>query len=129
MTKTTGSTLSSNVGGRIYFEEAPEGTEYPYVVFLNIPRELEKTFSEDYEIYQIQFSLFSISKGLTEITTMYSNLQTLFDECSLSITGGTLVWMKRLGSPQTMGEDHTTPSGTAKVHHWVVEYEIMISLD
>jgi hypothetical protein len=114
MTKTTGSALSIDVGGRIYLDQAPDNSTFPYVVFFIVSDVPEKTFSEDFENVLIQFSLFSASSGATEITTIYTDLKSLFDECSLSITGNTLVWMKR-ANLTTMVDDITIQDGTQAV--------------
>jgi hypothetical protein len=124
MTKTTGSALSIDVGGRIYLDQAPDNSTFPYVVFFIVSDVPEKTFSEDFENVLIQFSLFSASSGATEITTIYTDLKSLFDECSLSITGNTLVWMKR-ANLTTMVDDITIQDGTQAVKHWAVDYDIM----
>lgn len=124
MTQTVGSLLSTDVGGRIFADEAPEGTQYPYVVFSLISDTPEKTFTEDFEDIILQFSLYSISKGLAEITDMFADLKTLFDEKSFAITGSTLVWMKRVNLV-TMIDDITTPEGTIGVRHWAVDYNIL----
>ena len=128
MDKTSGSALSTSVGGRIFNDYAPEGTQYPYVVTLNIPDVPIRYFCETHENYQIQFSIFSTSEGVAEIGGIYANLIALFDEQQLTVTTGTFVWMKRLGTPATMVEDHTTPDGTAQVRHWSVDYNIMIQI-
>lgn len=125
MTKFSGSAVSTDVGGRIYFGVAPEVAEYPHIVFFNINAPPDKTFTENYESYQIQFSLFSKSEGLTEISTMYADLISLLDECTMTITSNSLIYCNRLGSPQTMTEEVTTPDGTATIHHWAIDYEIM----
>lgn len=120
MTKTVDSTLSSDVAGRIFLDEAPQEAEKPYVVFFIVSDVPEKTFTEDFENIIIQFSLFSDSEGAAEITTMYNDLKTLFDECTFSITASTLIWMNRVNLT-TMFEDG--------VRHWAVDYEIKTSLD
>lgn len=128
MTKLTGSALSTYVGGRIYLDEAPEGVVFPYVVFFIVTSSKDKTFSEEYREALMQFSLFSTSASATEITTMYNNLSSLLDECSLTITGYTLVWCRE-GNLSTMVDEITTPTGTASCKHWAVEYEIRTSLN
>jgi hypothetical protein len=120
MTKTVDSTLSSDVAGRIFLDEAPQEAEKPYVVFFIVSDVPEKTFTEDFENIIIQFSLFSDSEGAAEITTMYNDLKTLFDECTFSITASTLIWTNRVNLT-TMFEDG--------VRHWAVDYEIKTSLD
>lgn len=125
--KMTSSTdLYADIGGRLYKGRAPEGAAYPYIVYMVVSDMPWKTFSEDYEDVLIQFSLFSISPSSTEVEDMFTHLKSLYDECSLSITGATLVWMKRQNAI-LMVEDHTTPTGTQQAWHYSVEYEVLTS--
>jgi len=126
--KFASSALSTDVGGRIYLDRAPDGCEFPYVVYFIVSGVPEKTFTEEYSNVIIQFSLFSASEGATEITTMYADLKSLFDECALTITGSTLVWMK-LNGLQTMIEDITTATGAQQVRHYAVDFEIFTALN
>ena len=128
MTKCAGSNLSSAVAGRIFLDEAPEGTEYPYVVFLIVSDVPDKTFTEIYEDVLLQFSLYSASASAAEISTMYADLKALLDECALTITGSTLVWMWR-SNLTTMVDEITTPAGTATVKHWAVDFDVKTSLN
>lgn len=123
MTKISGSSLSADVGGRIFLDAAPDGTEFPYVVFFIVDSPKDRTFTEEFRNTLIQFSLFSISEGATEITTMYNHLSDLLDECSLSITSNTLLWCREQNLTTSIDEI-TTPSGTSKVKHWAVDYEL-----
>jgi hypothetical protein len=126
--KTSGSALSSDVGGRIFLDRAPDGCEFPYVVFFVVSGVPDRTFSEHYTNTLIQFSLFSASEGAAEITDMYADLKALFDECSLTITASTLVWMREQNLT-TMIEDITTVNGAQQVKHWAVDFEILTSLN
>jgi hypothetical protein len=125
--KLSGSSLSTLIGDRLFKGRAPENTEYPYVVFFVVSDVPDLTFTEDYEDILLQFSLFSSTSSTTEIEDMYAALKSLYDECALTITGATLVWMKRANS-QFMVEDHETPSGTSQVYHYAVDYDILTSL-
>jgi hypothetical protein len=125
--KTVASALSTDVGGRIYLDRAPDNCEYPYCVYSVVVATPEKTFTEHYTNTLIQFSLFSSSSGATEITTMYNDLKSLFDECSLTITSNTLVWMKEQNLT-TMVDDVTTPAGLQTVKHWAADFEVLTSL-
>ena len=132
MTKFSGSDFSSDVGGRIYLDQAPDGVEFPYCCFFIVTGSPDKTFTEHYTDTLIQFSLFSASAGAAEITTMYKDLKALFDECALTIppTGtatDTLIWMRE-ANLTTMVEDITTASGTQAVKHWSVDFEIRTGL-
>lgn len=125
MTKiTTGpSAFSSDVGGRVFLDQAPPGSEFPYCVFFIVSNVPEWQFKERYEDILIQFSLFSASEGATEITDMYTDLKTLFDDCSLTITGSTLVWFRRQNLI-TMVDEITVADATQAVKHWAVDYEV-----
>lgn len=109
-----------------FLDEAQEGSAFPYCVFSIVSAVPEKTFTEDYENVTIQFSLFSSSRSGTEITGMYAALMALFDECSLSISGSKLVWMRRTNLV-TMVDEVATPDGSTTVKHWAVDYEVLTS--
>jgi hypothetical protein len=124
MTRCAGSALAADVGNRIFLDEAPEGTEFPYVVFQIIASSPQDTFTDSIEDTLVQFSLFSATSGATEITGIYADLKTLFDYCILAITGSTHIEMVRQNLT-TMVDDLTTPAGTVGLKHWAVEYSIM----
>lgn len=124
MTKCSGSALSTAVGARIFEGEAPEGTEFPYVVITIVTDSQADTFKDKLEDITIQFSLYSISKGLTEITGMFANLKTLFDDAALTITANYHILISRQYLT-TMFDDITTPDGTVGLRHWAVDYNLV----
>jgi len=129
-TKLSGSALYNDVGGRVFLDEADQGAEFPYIVFFIVSGVPEKTFTEDMENVLLQFSLFSaLSAGDAIMTTMYADLKALFDECSLSITGSTLIWMRRQNLTTMVEADITLPDGSNGVRHWAVDYEVFTSLN
>ena len=121
--KLTGSALASRIGTRLYKGRAPERADYPYIVFQIISDVPNNTFTENLEDILIQFSLFSSTSGTTEVENMYTDLKTLYDECSMTIIGSTLLHMLRQNAI-LMTEDHTTPNGTVSVWHYAVTYEV-----
>ena len=126
-TKISGSALSTDVGGRVYLDQYPADEmppTYPYIVYFIVSDVPEKTFSEEFENILLQFSLFSASPGAAEITTMYTHLKALFDECAFNITSSILVWMKRTNLTTTV-DDITVSDATQTIKHWAVDYEIM----
>lgn len=126
--KLSGSSFMSAIGSRVFKGYAPDGTEYPYCVYLLVSDVPEYTFSEIYSHVIIQFSIFSNASGSTEVEDLYTYLKALYDECSLTITSSKLVWMRRENATLNV-EDHTTPSGTQQVWHYAVEYFVYTSLD
>jgi hypothetical protein len=121
--KFAGSALSTYVGGRIYVDRAPANTKLPYVVYFIVSGTPDWTFKERLTDTLIQFSLFSSSKNLTEVTTMYADLKTLFDECTLTITSNTFLYMQETNLT-TMVEDITVSGGLNEVKHWAVDYTV-----
>jgi hypothetical protein len=127
VSKCSGSELSTDVGGRIFFDEAPEGSEFPYVVFSIVTDAQADTFKSKLEDITIQFSLYSISKGLTEITGMLADLKALFDDAVLTITSNYHILISRQNLT-TMFDNITTPDGTVGLRHWAVDYWIITEL-
>lgn len=117
--------MLNDVAGRVYYDEAPQGAQFPYVVYSIVSAVPERTFTEEYRNILVQVSLFAA--GATEISTMYNDLKTLLDEYSMTITGNTLVWMRE-NNLTTMVEDVTTVDGLQRVKHWAVDYEVLTSL-
>jgi hypothetical protein len=125
ITKISGSALSSAVGGRIYLDQAPEEKPgLPYIVFFIVTSVPEKTFTENFEDILIQFSIFSNSQSVAEISAIYDALNTLFDECSFTMTSDTLIRMNRenLATMIEEAEGLDPPF----VRHWAVDYSILI---
>jgi len=122
--KATGSTLSSLVGGRVYLDRAPQEAEFPYVVYFPVVVVPDDAFKQKGRNILFQFSIYSTSRSAVEISAIYNALHSLYDDCSLSITGHTAIGMKETN--YTTGvDDITTPSGEAQVKHWPVEFELI----
>lgn len=127
-TKISTSQLFSDVGGRFYLDEyqGDNPPVFPYIIYQVVSAPKEKTFTEIYTNVLIQFSIFSSSSSVVEITGLYDSLVTLFDECSMSITGYTLVSFKE-ENLVTMIEPITTETGESFVRHWAIDFEVVVS--
>ena len=120
------SALASHIGTRMYKGRAPANATYPYIVYMVVADTPDKTFNSDYEDVLIQFSLFSTTSGSTEIENIFTDLKSLYDECTMTIAAGanTLIWMRRENAT-LMVEDHTaspTSTATVQVWHYAVDY-------
>ena len=113
------------IGGRLFLDRAPEGAEFPYVVFSIVADTPDNTFTDALDDVLIQFSLYSTSSSATEMTTMYNDLKSLFDDCTFTLSPGTLLSMERVNLT-TMVDDITTPSGTVGLKHWAVDYNVKV---
>lgn len=118
-----GTALHTALGGRLYKGMAPDGVAYPYAVYLLVSDVSNPTFTEQLEDMTIQFSLFSSASSSGEVEDLFTALKALYDDCSLTVTGETLLWCQRENAT-LMVEDHTTPDGTVAVWHYAVDYNI-----
>ena len=123
-----GSDFMSDIGSRLYKGGAPTGVTYPYAVYLVESITHNRTFTEFYKDVNVKFSLFSIASGTTEIEGIYTDLKTLYDEKFFSITGSTLIWMRRTNAMFSV-EDHVTPTGTQVAFSYEVDFEVKTSLN
>ena len=120
----SGSDLSSYVGGRIYLDQAPDNCEFPYVVYSVVSVIPDDVFGKKGKQSLIQFSLFSANPSAVEITDMHTDLKALFDDCSMTITSNTLLWMHEVNLT-TMVEDITVGEGVQSVKAWHADYEVV----
>lgn len=98
--------LYTDVSGRMYNTWAPQGTVFPYIIFQDITGTPDVNFTHKHEEYLYQFSLFSAESSVSEIGKMYEDLDSLFDGCTLSISGWTFTFMhKELARGAERGED------------------------
>ena len=124
MTTISGSLLSTDIGGRLFEDEAPEdGAEYPYAIYFVVVSNPDDNFTHIIEGSLIQFSLFSTSKSSSEIKTMETHLNALFHKKMLTVAGQTMVWMERKNKI-TMVDDVITPDGTQRIKHYALDYEV-----
>jgi hypothetical protein len=90
-------------------------------VFLVVVDSPDDVFGKLGEEVAIQFSLFSASSSVTEISTMYTDLKALFDNAQLTVTSNTMFIMKR-ERLVTFMEEIVTEAGTQRIKHWAVDY-------
>lgn len=114
----------TSVNGQLYEGEADKDAVYPYAVFLHVSGVQADTFKNDVDEILIQFSIFSDKSGATEVHDAMTNLKSLFDDVSLTVTGGTVVQFVRQ-QDGLQREDVDTPSGAQRVWHYHVDYRVI----
>lgn len=130
VTKLSGSAISNDVGGRCFQGTADVGTGTPYLVYSIVSAVPDRTFSEHYHDILLQVDLFSAqSAGPTEITTLYTDLIALLDECSLTITGYTLVWCREQNLVTMIEDLSALQDGTNMMNHYAVDFDVRLSLN
>jgi hypothetical protein len=123
---TTGpSSFYNDISGRFYLDQAPDDRQFPDCIFLIVVDVPDNLFADNGEIIEVQFSLYSASSSVSEISTMYTDLKALFDDAVLTVTSDVMVIMKR-ERLVTFMEDIVTTSGTQRVKCWNVDYSISL---
>ena len=122
-TDAVSSGFMSSIGNRFYENEAPEGADFPYCVYMIVSDVKEWQFKERFEDVLMQFSIFSTASSSGEIKDIYAALVTLYDECTFTMVGDRLLWMWR-NNLTTMRDEVTTPNGTVGVWHYAVDFDI-----
>ncbi len=122
--KLSGSALDTAIGGRLFMRLAPDGTDYPYAVYLVVSAVPDDTFAKNGEEVLVQFSVFSVASSPGEIQDIVTNLRALYDDCILTITGNVLVWMKWEQTTSAI-EEYATPDGTTTVWAYHVDYRVL----
>jgi hypothetical protein len=122
-----GSDFSNDINGRLFEDDAPQGTDFPYATYQIITSVPEKTFTEEFKDMLLQLDIFSSASSSAEIKNAYAHAHKLFDECILTMTGGYLLRMHEVNLA-TSKEDITTPEGTVSVRHYSIDFEILIEV-
>jgi len=117
-----------DISGRLFFYSAPDDEPFPKAVFRVVSVAPERTFTEMFTNALLQLSLFSSDLSGIEIEKMLTDSTALYDECSLSISDHTLVWMK-YENLAIMEDEIITDLGTQKILHYAIDYDVKISLN
>lgn len=121
---TSGTSLHTAIGGRIYKGYAPQEATFPYIVFSLISDVPGNTWGSNIQETLWQFDIFSIATGSTEIEDIYTYLKSLYDNCTLTVTSATFIKMTRESSA-LMVEEMTTSAGETLVWHYSVDYTVI----
>jgi hypothetical protein len=111
------SSLWTELGGQLALIEAPQSWNMPYGVFSlpsNVP---EYSFTDTIENPIVQLSYFSDEKSAEQVCDIYEYSKPVFDDCRLSISGGTFHLMERIFNQLLKEPDYW---------HYVVQYRLII---
>jgi hypothetical protein len=119
------SNIYNDCGGRVYRDTA-DTADMPYLVYSIVSGVPDNVFQKTGESVLIQFDLFSaMTSGRVEITTMYTDLTTLLDDCVLTITGKNCVQFQRQNLVTMVEDNSSLQDGSSLLFHWVIDYEIV----
>jgi hypothetical protein len=119
--KTAGD-FNTNIGGRIYFEQAPDKPTFPYCVYSIFADTNTFDSGNQWEETFLQFSLFDDSKddGVV-IDGLTSNLIDLLYNTILTFSNYTQIHFERIAKRNFYSEE--------KIWHKVLEYRIEMEHD
>lgn len=86
--------FNTDIGGRFYYEIAPQGAVYPFASYHFVAHTRSKDSGSKFEDVTVQFSLYSNASDDAEIGTMEKDLMNIFDNITLTITGYTNIRTK-----------------------------------
>ena len=118
---TTGSGFYNDVSGRMYLNKAPQTATFPYCVYFSVTDVNDLDFSDESEEFLIQFNIFSENNSATEAGNLLESLKTMFDNCSLTVTG----W-RHIGFQRNFAIPNNEFSQVPPIHGYSVEYEALI---
>jgi hypothetical protein len=117
------STVYWTVGGRCYFNTSPTD-DYPRIVYSRVSGVPDNAFAKAGESVLLQFDLFSMqSAGDTEILTMESQLKSLLDDCTLTISGQLCVGFMRQNTVDMIEDLSALQDGSSLCNHTAIDYE------
>lgn len=108
--------LYTATGSRFYADMAPIGSQLPYCVYSMPVTTVDYWFNSRDEHVRIQIDLYAVTH--TAACDLYENCKTLFDDCTLSVTGYSFGKMERV-SAQKLAEENCW--------RWIVDYEVWLS--
>ena len=118
----TANNFRTAMTGGLWHSESKPDNDFPYCVYSFLSDKpmyyMDETTPDEGEDILCQFSIFDKSAGSTNIELYSSYLKALFDWCSLTITGYTLMEMRRVGE--------TPPFKIDDVRQATVTYRIKI---
>jgi len=121
-TKYDGDTnLKAELTGGLWHVEAEQETVMPYGTYAILPSAPEYDFGDTtpVEIISVQFNIY-VDKNQSDasLKSAYDDLVTLFDECSLTVTGHSFMRMHRVNNFFDKDDESNWRA--------VIEYEVML---
>ena len=84
---TTSSGFYNDISGRLRHNKASQGDTFPYCVYFSVSDIDELDFTDEREDFTLQFDIFTQKNSGTEAGNLLESLKTMFDNCSLTVTG------------------------------------------
>ena len=111
----------NDVSGRMYLGQAPQGAVFPYCVYFSVSDIDELDFSEEREDFLLQFNIFSQNNSALEAGNLLESLKTMFDNCSLTVTGWRHLQFKR-----SMVHPNSDFTQVPPIQGYSIDYDVLL---
>ena len=118
---TTDSGFYNDVSGRMYPNFASQGATFPYCVYFSVTDDNDLDFTDEHEDFLLQFNIFSQNNSALEAGNLLESLKTMFDNCSLTVTGWRHLQFQR-GNIYPNGDYEQSPP----IQGYSVEYNVLL---
>jgi len=120
-TNTTTTGFYNDVSGRMYLYNAPQGATFPYCVYFPVVDVSDVDFTDEREELLVQFNVFSQNNSAAQAGTLLASCKTMFDDCSLTVTG----W-RHLEFARTNVYPNNDYDQQPSIHGYSVEYDVTL---
>jgi hypothetical protein len=124
-----GGAFYNDIGGRLYFGQAPEGTDLangPYAIFFIVNDNPDDVFAKEGKEAYIQFSLFSGDSSPAAILDMATHLEALLKDKTFAVTGWTVqnTFLQQTNGPIYNSADVEAGTG----FYWQTDMDFRVDL-
>ena len=124
---TASSDFYTDIGGRLFYAAAPDGAELPYAVYFFVSDVDEDSFTENMKEVYVQFSLFSGDSSPSNILLMDTHLTAMFKDKIFTVTGWTVVTMRRISGSGPIYNAAYVEAGTG--FYWQTDVDCTVLLN
>ena len=117
----TGQAYYTAIGGRQYHVKAPQEATYPHVIFDLITGDDDLDFSDENQLFEIQFDIITQDDEATAAGTILAAMKTLYDDAALTVTGWRHLFMIRTLTVKMDDLTEDTP-----IMGYAVQYEVLL---
>jgi len=118
---TTGSGFYNDISGRLRPNKAEQGDPFPYCVYFSVSDIDELDFTDEREDFTIQFNIFSQNNSALEAGNLLESLKTMFDDCTLTVTG----W-RHLNFQRNLTYPNNDFDQVPPIQGYSVEYDVLL---
>jgi len=119
---TTGSGFYKDVSGQLYPAAASQEATFPYCTYFSAAAVTDIDFTDEREDFLLQFDIYSRNNSPFEAGNLLESLKTMFDNCSLTVTGWNHLQFQRKDPGIPMNDYSQVPP----IMRYKIEYDVLL---